>query len=74
MCMPQADIAKLETSITLSGYRIELKMFGFSEKLPVLAQKIANNMKTLTSTQLEFEVRADILLNCFFRVMLMSKS
>lgn len=72
--MLQADVAKLETSITLAGYRIELKMFGFSEKLPVLAQKIANQMKTLTSTQLEFEVRGNIFFNCFFGVILMSKS
>lgn len=52
----QADVAKLETSISLSGYRIELKMFGFSEKLPALARKIASHMKTLISTELDFEV------------------
>lgn len=55
-CVLQADVAKLETSLSLSGYRIELKIFGFSEKLPVLAQKIASQMQNLASTELEFKV------------------
>jgi len=55
-CIVQADVANLETSISLSGYRIELKIFGFSEKLPALARKIASHMKTLTTTELDFEV------------------
>ncbi|XP_073396481.1 nardilysin-like isoform X2 [Physcomitrium patens] len=56
-----ADVAKLETSLSLSGYRIELKIFGFSEKLPVLAQKIASQMQNLASTELEFKSSVEVL-------------
>lgn len=52
----QAGVAKLDTSVSLSGYRIELKMFGFSEKLPVLAGRIARRMKAVTLSEVHFAV------------------
>jgi secreted Zn-dependent insulinase-like peptidase len=55
--MIQANMAKLETSITLSGYRLEVKLSGFSEKLPVLAERIAANLKGIFVTSGNFEVR-----------------
>ena len=50
-------MAKLETSITLSGYKLEVKLSGFSEKLPVLAERIAANLKGIFVTSGNFEVR-----------------
>nr|XP_016452342.1 PREDICTED: nardilysin-like isoform X2 [Nicotiana tabacum] len=36
----QASVAKLETSVSLYGDKLELKVYGFSDKLPVLLSKV----------------------------------
>nr|GLL33514.1 nardilysin-like isoform X1 [Ipomoea trifida] len=36
----QASVAKLETSVSLYGDKLELKVYGFNDKLPVLLSKV----------------------------------
>ncbi|GAB4860208.1 hypothetical protein Ancab_011687 [Ancistrocladus abbreviatus] len=36
----QASIAKLETSVSICGDKLELRVYGFSDKLPVLLAKV----------------------------------
>ncbi|KAJ3699601.1 hypothetical protein LUZ61_003306 [Rhynchospora tenuis] len=38
----QASVAKLETSITIGGDKLELKIYGFNDKIPVLLSKIVS--------------------------------
>jgi hypothetical protein len=57
MCLLQANVAKLETTFSVSGDKLELKIFGFSEKLPVLASKILKFMTTFTPAADRFEVK-----------------
>lgn len=52
----QANVAKLETSFSVLGDKLELKIFGFNEKLPVLASKILKFMTTFTPAADRFEV------------------
>ncbi|KAL3700566.1 hypothetical protein R1sor_018588 [Riccia sorocarpa] len=50
-----ANVAKLESSISLSGDKIELKLFGFNEKLAVLARKIAELYETFVPREDRFK-------------------
>jgi hypothetical protein len=52
----QANVAKLESSMTFSGDKLDLKIYGFNEKLPVLASKIANLLTTLVPKEHRFQV------------------
>ncbi len=52
----QANVAKLESSLAVTGDKIDLKLFGFNEKLPVLAQKIAELLTSLVPREDRFQV------------------
>ncbi|KAJ7532538.1 hypothetical protein O6H91_13G008200 [Diphasiastrum complanatum] len=51
-----ANVAKLESSISVSGDKLELKLFGFNEKLPVLARKITEVFCKLKPSSERFQV------------------
>lgn len=51
-----ANVAKLESSMTFSGDKLDLKLFGFNEKLPVLASKIAELLTSLVPRLDRFQV------------------
>jgi nardilysin len=52
----QANVAKLESSLAVTGDKIDLKLFGFNEKLPVLAHKIAELLTSLVPREDRFQV------------------
>lgn len=52
----QANVAKLESSLTFSGDKLDLKIYGFNEKLPVLASKIAELLTSLVPKEDRFQV------------------
>ncbi|KAG4923560.1 hypothetical protein AAZX31_18G052800 [Glycine max] len=52
----QASIAKLETSVTYVGDMLELKVYGFNEKLPVLLSKFFSVSKSFVPTDDRFKV------------------
>lgn len=50
-------MAKLESSMSFSGDKLEVKLFGFNEKLSVLARKIAELYKAFVPSEDRFQVR-----------------
>ncbi|KAL8129849.1 hypothetical protein V2J09_019004 [Rumex salicifolius] len=52
----QASIAKLETSVSLVSDKLELKVYGFNDKLPVLLSKILTVAKSFMPTEDRFKV------------------
>lgn len=52
----QASIAKLETSVSFFSDKLELKVFGFNEKLPVLLSKVFGIAKSFLPTNDRFKV------------------
>ncbi|KAI3760352.1 hypothetical protein L1987_50746 [Smallanthus sonchifolius] len=52
----QASVAKLDTSISLVGDKLELKVYGFNDKLPVLLSKILETAKSFVPTDERFVV------------------
>ncbi|KAA0033496.1 nardilysin-like [Cucumis melo var. makuwa] len=52
----QASIAKLETSVAISGDKLELKVFGFNDKLPNLLSKLLATAKTFMPSEDRFKV------------------
>ncbi|KNA04271.1 hypothetical protein SOVF_201220 [Spinacia oleracea] len=52
----QASIAKLETSISVFGDKLELKVYGFSEKLSLLLSKILAVAKSFSPKDDRFKV------------------
>nr|XP_027190387.1 nardilysin-like isoform X2 [Cicer arietinum] len=52
----QASVAKLETSVAYVGDMLELKVYGFNEKLPVLLSKILSTAKSFTPTDDRYQV------------------
>lgn len=61
----QASIAKLETSVTYVGDMLELKVYGFNEKLPVLLSKFFSVSKSFVPTDDRFKV-CDMFIWIFF--------
>nr|KAJ0185561.1 hypothetical protein LSAT_V11C900462080 [Lactuca sativa] len=51
-----ASVAKLETSISLVSDKLELKVYGFNDKLPVLLSKVLETAKTFLPTDDRFVV------------------
>lgn len=49
-------MANLESSITVHGFKLELKLFGFNDKLPVLVQRIMEFHQSLVVTPELFQV------------------
>lgn len=52
----QASIAKLETSLSFFSDKLELKLYGFNEKLPILLSKILAIAKSFLPTDDRFKV------------------
>lgn len=52
----QASVAKLETSISVSSDKLELKIYGFNEKLPLLFSKILEVAKSFSPKDDRFKV------------------
>ncbi|KAJ4834406.1 hypothetical protein Tsubulata_007349 [Turnera subulata] len=52
----QASVAKLEASVSLSGDKLELKVYGFNDKVPVLLSKILAVAKSFMPTNDRFKV------------------
>eukprot|EP00850_Spirogloea_muscicola_P015894 SM000125S26099 [mRNA] locus=s125:384142:392192:+ [translate_table: standard] len=51
-----ANVAKLESSLTVAGHRIEVKLHGFSHKLPQLAESIFRRLDGFIVDPERFEV------------------
>lgn len=49
-------MAKLESAMTFSGDKLDLKIYGFNEKLPVLASKCAELLTSLVAREDRFQV------------------
>jgi len=62
----QASIAKLETSVNYVGDMLELKVYGFNEKLPVLLSKFFSVANSFMPTDDRFKVCDMFLLTFFF--------
>ncbi|CAH8251408.1 unnamed protein product [Arabidopsis lyrata] len=52
----QASIAKLETSLSMYGDKLELKVYGFNEKIPALLSKILAIAKSFMPNLERFKV------------------
>ncbi|KAL7173019.1 hypothetical protein ACSBR2_032480 [Camellia fascicularis] len=52
----QASVAKLETSVSLFSDKLELKVYGFNDKLPVLLSKVLAIAKSFSPTENRFKV------------------
>ena len=52
----QASVAKLETSIALFSDKLELKVYGFNNKLPVLLSRILAIPKSFLPAEDRFKV------------------
>lgn len=52
----QASIAKLETSVAIYGDKLELKVFGFNDKLPILLSKLLATAKSFMPSEDRFKV------------------
>ncbi|KAK4370214.1 hypothetical protein RND71_009689 [Anisodus tanguticus] len=52
----QASVAKLETSVSLYGDKLELKVYGFNDKLPVLLSKVLAMTKSFSPRDDRFMV------------------
>ncbi|KAF1891133.1 hypothetical protein Lal_00001272 [Lupinus albus] len=52
----QASIAKLETSVSYVGDKLELKVYGFNEKLPILLSKVLSVATSFIPTDDRFKV------------------
>ncbi|KAL6998784.1 nardilysin [Sarracenia purpurea var. burkii] len=52
----QASVAKLETSVSLFSDKLELKVYGFNHKLPVLLAKVLAIAKSFMPTDDRFKV------------------
>ena len=56
MFLMQASVAKLETSVSLYGDKLELKVYGFNDKLPVLLFKVLTMTKSFSPKDDRFMV------------------
>lgn len=54
----QASVAKLETSVSFFSDKLELKIYGFNDKLPVLLSKVLAVAKSFLPTEERFKVNA----------------
>lgn len=52
----QASVAKLETSVSLLSDKLELKVYGFNDKLPVLLSKVLAIAKSFSPKDDRFMV------------------
>lgn len=61
----QATIAKLETSVSVFSDKLELKVYGFNNKLPVLLSKLLATAKSFLPTEDRFEVSVTFDSHCY---------
>ena len=54
-CM-QASVAKLETSVSLYSDKLELKVYGFNDKLPVILSRVLSITKSFVPRDDRFKV------------------
>lgn len=59
----QASVAKLETSVSFFSDKLELKVYGFNDKLPVLLSKVLAIAKSFLPTDDRFKVCSNLLLH-----------
>ncbi|XP_044495752.1 nardilysin-like isoform X2 [Mangifera indica] len=52
----QASVAKLETSVSFFSDKLELKIYGFNDKLPVLLSKVLAVAKSFLPTEERFKL------------------
>ncbi|CAN6468935.1 unnamed protein product [Victoria cruziana] len=52
----QASVAKLESSLSIVGNKLELKLYGFNDKLPILLAKILSKSRIFVPTVDRFQV------------------
>ncbi|KAF5744448.1 nardilysin-like isoform X1 [Tripterygium wilfordii] len=52
----QASVAKLETSLSIFSDKLEIKVYGFNDKLPVLLSKVLEIIKSFVPTEDRFKV------------------
>lgn len=52
----QASVAKLETSVSIFSDKLELKVYGFNDKLPVLLSKVLAIAKSFLPSDDRFKV------------------
>lgn len=55
-CSIQAYVAKLETSLTITGDKLELKLYGYNDKIPVLLSKIISLLHNFSPKLDRFKV------------------
>ncbi|KAH7285476.1 hypothetical protein KP509_33G029900 [Ceratopteris richardii] len=60
-----ANVAKLESSLSFVSDGLELKLYGFSHKLPVLASRIASFVKSFVPTSERFQVMKEELTRAY---------
>ncbi|XP_051113236.1 nardilysin-like isoform X2 [Andrographis paniculata] len=51
----QASVAKLETSVSLTGDKLELKLYGFNDKLSVLLSEVLAAAKSFSPKECRFK-------------------
>lgn len=56
LCCRQASVAKLETSVSFVSDKLDLKIYGFNDKLPVLLSKVLTIAKSFMPTDDRFKV------------------
>ncbi|KAB2634937.1 nardilysin-like [Pyrus ussuriensis x Pyrus communis] len=52
----KAIVAKLETSVSVFSDKLELKVYGFNDKLPALLSKVLATAKSFMPTDDRFKV------------------
>ncbi|KAL8106522.1 hypothetical protein AgCh_023328 [Apium graveolens] len=52
----QASVAKLETSVSLNSDKLELKIYGFNDKLPVILSRVLSITKSFVPRDDRFKV------------------
>jgi secreted Zn-dependent insulinase-like peptidase len=52
----QAYVAKLETSLSVVGSKLELKLYGYNDKLPILLSNILSASQSFSPKTDRFEV------------------
>ena len=54
--LSQAYVAKLETTISVIGSKLEIKLFGYNDKLPILLSNILSTFQSFSPKTDRFEV------------------
>lgn len=63
LCM-QASVAKLETSVSLHSDKLEFKVYGFNDKLPVILSRVLSITKSFVPRDDRFKVCTELYTAC----------